>query len=134
MKYYILSAIVFVFGVGCFSSTEWWGGGDHALLSPELTVIIQGILLTDAVSCVFINKATPLDCTRVSQSVQNDSLSCSNVCTSITCTPWTLLIKPPSFPTCERTPQIIRASLYLEWALCVNDTNPPPSALIQNSV
>lgn len=42
MKYYILSAIVFVFGISCFSLT----GGDHALLSSELTVIIQGILLT----------------------------------------------------------------------------------------
>lgn len=65
MKYYILSAILFCI-LRCLFQFD---RGDHELLSSELTVIIQGIPLTDAVSCVFIIKAELLDCTRVSQSV-----------------------------------------------------------------
>lgn len=58
MKYYISSAIVFFFGVwGACEGVEGWGiwlkifhfsRGDHSLLSSELTVIIQGMLHTDA--------------------------------------------------------------------------------------
>ena len=87
MKYYILSAIVFenfkqrallnfyfwgplvfVCGFCCF---RWGGGGvggNHALLSSELTSIIQGIPLTDAVSLCARCKATRLDHGRVSRS------------------------------------------------------------------
>ena len=68
MKYYILSAIVFVCGISCFRSTGGGVGGNHALLSSELTSIIQGILLTDAVSLCARCKATRLDHGRVSRS------------------------------------------------------------------
>lgn len=59
MKYYILSAIVFFVCVCCALVVS--DGGDHALLSSELTAIIHGILLAGGKLCALYGAAR-IDC------------------------------------------------------------------------
>lgn len=58
MKYYILSAIVFLCVCWALVVSD---GGDHALLSSELTAIIHGILLAGGKLCALYG-ATRIDC------------------------------------------------------------------------
>lgn len=112
-------------------------GGDHALLSSELTAIIHGILLAGGKLCALYG-ATRIDCASFfPQKSKYYLLSCCNMCCLITCASWTLLIKLPFFFSGNELQKNDRCFSFFffffgEHALHVrNDAKSPANALIE---